>query len=264
MQIYLPLLLIKILTVPQSREVEMSKLNRFEWLKAVLQCSDLTSSTKAVASALAIQFANDETGKLNPSQETLVEYLGMSLATIKRCIRQLVELGWLLRTEGRGAGNYTEYDLRAPGKIIPFRRKKKGSAASFQGDKKGSPVAQKAVTGELSYIKDKQSTEQNTALEPDRPDGRPSCSARGDTPRPVFVPRSSFGCRQWEAFTERMFGSWIDRVFPISSEGGAPGYWLPDKFPPTNKAEWPALQKCLRAQGWTVFKQSEREHCYAV
>ncbi len=105
----------------------MSKLNRFEWLKAVMQCSEVNSSTKVVASALAVQFANDKTGDLNPSQETLVEYLGnLSLATIKRCIRQLVELGWLFRTEGRGAGNNTEYDLRAPCKIIPFRRKKKG------------------------------------------------------------------------------------------------------------------------------------------
>ena len=242
----------------------MSKLNRFEWLKAVLQCSDLTSSAKAVASALAVQFANDETGELNPSQETLVEYLRMSLATIKRCIRQLAELGWLLRTEGRGAGNYTEYDLRAPGKIIPFRRKKKGSPASFQDDKKGSPVAQKAVTGELSYIKDEQSTEQNAALEADLPDDVPSGSTRGEVLRPVFVPRSSFGCRQWEASTERMFGRWIDRVFPISSESGAPGYWLPDRFPPTSKAKWPALRECLRAQGWTVFEQSEREHGHAV
>ncbi|QFT74915.1 helix-turn-helix domain-containing protein [Ruegeria sp. THAF33] len=104
----------------------MPKLNRFEWLKAVLQCADLNSSTKAVASALSAQFANDKTGQLNPSLNTLVEFLaGMSLATIKRCLRQLVEFGWLNRTEGRGAGNCTEYDLRAPSKIIPFRPQKR-------------------------------------------------------------------------------------------------------------------------------------------
>ncbi|MGR3761097.1 helix-turn-helix domain-containing protein [Roseobacteraceae bacterium NS-SX3] len=242
----------------------MPKLNRFEWLKAVLQSRELTSSAKAVASALAVQFANNETGELNPSQETLVEYLGMSLATIKRCIRQLVELGWLLRTEGRGAGNYTEYGLRAPCKIIPFRRKKKGSSASLQNDKKRSSVTQKAFTGELSYMKEEQSTKQSAALEADRLEDGPSDPVRGYEPREVFVPRSSFGCRQWEAFSERMFGSWIERVFPVSSENGTPGYWLPDKFPPTNKAEWPALRDCLNAQGWTVFEQLERGHRHAV
>ena len=91
----------------------MPKLNRFEWLKAVLQCADLNSSTKVVASALSVQFANDQTGQLNPSLKTLDEFLaGMFLAIMKRCLRQLVEFGWLFRTEGRGAGNSTEYDLR--------------------------------------------------------------------------------------------------------------------------------------------------------
>ncbi|MBT8153799.1 helix-turn-helix domain-containing protein [Epibacterium ulvae] len=109
----------------------MPKLNRFEWLKAVLQCADLNSSTKAVASALSVQFTNDKTGQLNPSLNTLGEFLaGMSLATIKRCLKQLIECGRLFRTEGRGAGNHTEYALLTRCKIIPFRRKK-GTPVSF-------------------------------------------------------------------------------------------------------------------------------------
>lgn len=74
----------------------------------------------------------------------------MSLATIKRCLKQLVEFGWLFRSEGRGAGNHTEYDLRAPCKIIPFRQKKKGARVRFSDDKKGSPVTAKKLTRELS------------------------------------------------------------------------------------------------------------------
>ncbi|WP_027256870.1 helix-turn-helix domain-containing protein [Leisingera aquimarina] len=149
----------------------MPKLNRFEWLKAVLQCADLNSSTKAVASALSVQFANDKTGQLNPSLKTLDEFLaGMSLATIKRCLRQLVEFGWLLRTEGRGAGNNTEYDFRAPCNITPFRPKKKGAPATLSTPQKSTPVTEKRLTGELSYIKDQQSKEQNPAAEPDLPD----------------------------------------------------------------------------------------------
>lgn len=242
----------------------MPKLNRFEWLKAVLQCSDLTSSAKAVASALAVQFTNDDTGELNPSQETLVEYLGMSLATIKRCIRQLVQRGWLLRTEGRGAGNFTEYDLLAPCRIIPFRRTRKGSPASLQDGKKGSSVTQKPVKGELSYIKKKQSTEQNPALAPARPDEEPSGSARGGTPHAVFVPRNSFGRCRWAVFTEQMFKSRIEHIFPVCSEGGVSGHWLPDRLPPVDKTEWPTLREALITQGWTVSEQSERGHRHAV
>lgn len=100
----------------------------------------------------------------------LVVSLCMSLATIKRCLRQLVEFGWLLRTEGRGAGNNTEYDFRAPCNITPFRPKKKGAPATLSTPQKSTPVTEKRLTGELSYIKDQQSKEQNPAAEPDLPD----------------------------------------------------------------------------------------------
>ena len=46
-------------------------INRFEWLKAVMQAEVLTPTAKNVATALAVQFANAETGQINPSQETL-------------------------------------------------------------------------------------------------------------------------------------------------------------------------------------------------
>ncbi len=243
----------------------MPKLNRFEWLKAVLQRADLNSSTKAVAAALSVQFANDETGQLNPSLKTLDEFLaGMSLATIKRCLRQLVELGWLFRTEGRGAGNCTEYDLRAPCKIIPFRQKKKGAPVSLSNGEKGSPVTEKRLTGELSYIKDKQSKEQNPSLEPNLPDSRPSGSALGTLPQAVFVPRMAYGCRVWETFSETMLGSRIERLFPLVYENGQPGFWLPGRFPPTGKARWQELRDEMVSDGWLIPEYSERGYRCAV
>ncbi|MDO6726255.1 hypothetical protein Q4544_04840 [Cognatishimia sp. 1_MG-2023] len=242
----------------------MPKLNRFEWLKAVLQCADLNSSTKAVASALSVQFANDKTGQLNPSLNILDEFLaGMSLATIKRCLRQLVEFGWLFRTEGRGAGNNTEYDLRAPRKINPFRTRKKGATASFSDAEKGSPMIEKRLTGDLSYIKEKQSKEQKAALELDLQERGPSNSACGSGSGAVFVSRQSFGCRQWEMFTDRMFDTWIERTFPEVCKNGERGYWLPDRFPPTNKSDWPAWRSWLIAESWTLFAPSEPEQRHA-
>jgi len=45
-------------------------LNRFQWLKVVLQSGAVSMTAKAIASALAVQYANDLTGKINPSALT--------------------------------------------------------------------------------------------------------------------------------------------------------------------------------------------------
>ncbi|MCG7493059.1 helix-turn-helix domain-containing protein [Thalassobius sp. Cn5-15] len=231
----------------------------------MLQRADLNSSTKAVAAALSVQFANHETGQLNPSLKTLDEFLaGMSLATIKRCLRQLVELGWLFRTEGRGAGNCTEYDLRAPCKIIPFRQKKKGASVSFSNGEKGSSATEKRLTGELSHIKDKQSKEQNPSLEPNLPDGRLSGSALGLVPQAVFVSRLTYGCRIWETFSEEILGSRIERLFPLVHENGQPGFWLPGRFPPTDTARWREFRDEMVSDGWLISEYSERGYRCAV
>ncbi|WP_139163163.1 hypothetical protein [Epibacterium ulvae] len=135
---------------------------------------------------------------------------------------------------------------------------------SFSEGRKGSSAVGKGRMGELSYIEIEQSKEQNPALEPDLPDGGPSGSARGGGAPTVFVSRQSFGCRQWEQFTERMFGAWIDRVLPESIENGERGYWLPAKFPPTNKHDWPEWRSWLINSGWTLFAPSNQEFCHAV
>lgn len=227
----------------------MPKLNRFEWLKAVMQCSEVNSSTKVVASALAVQFANDKTGDLNPSQETLVEYLGnLSLATIKRCIRQLVELGWLFRTEGRGAGNFTKYDLRAPCKIIPFRQEKKGSPASLCDDEKGSLVTHKAVTSELSYIEQEQSHEQKAEVEPDSSDERQSDPPQQSSEQLIFVPRGICFVRDWDEQLECAGMQTLERSLPLSPHKQHLGFWLPAHTPaPMGSAEWQSQLRFVRA-----------------
>lgn len=135
--------------------------------------------------------ANDETGKICPAQTTLAEYLNLSVATIKRGIRELVALGWLDRTEGRGAGDFTRDQLKSPCKIIPFRRRKKGSQPSLQAQEKGSPVTEKGIMAEPSYKE--QSFEQKSAGGADRRDGKPSAPPRGPASpeRLVFVPGGS-------------------------------------------------------------------------
>lgn len=149
-------------------------LNRFEWLKA-LNRSGLLPRAKVVASALAIEFCNDETGRLDPSLTTLADATGKTVDTVKRAIRDLVEGGWLARTEGRGRGNKTEYTLLSPGKIIAISNPKKGAQVHhIKGGtgapltkEKGAQVHGKGGTGALSYNKDKQTMNKYSA-NPDR------------------------------------------------------------------------------------------------
>ncbi|WP_371171476.1 helix-turn-helix domain-containing protein [Aliiroseovarius sp. 2305UL8-7] len=204
----------------------MSRLNRFEWQKAVLQVRNLNSTAKLVASALSVQFANDETGQLSPGLATLMEFLGLPLSTLKRAIRQLIDAGWLSRSEGRGAGNYTYYKLLAPCKIVPFRPKKKGSKASLSAKEKGSQVAQKVSTHELSYKE--QSKEQKARLSPspDLPhEGQPGEALR-------FVPGGGgYFEREWDDALRSYGLSSLHRALPQIINDGQKGYLLPDRCP---------------------------------
>lgn len=146
-------------------------LNRFEWLKAAMQSEDLNPAAKNVATALALQFANDETGQINPSVSTLASYLKTSKDTVKRAVRALVEGGWIARTEGRGAGNKTLYTLCSPGKIIAISSMKtraethpqKGCKSAPSIKQKGANLHGKGCKSAPSYNKDKQSFEQKGA-----------------------------------------------------------------------------------------------------
>lgn len=138
-------------------------LNRFEWLKAVNRADLLPRCTK-VAAALAVEFYNDGTGRLDPGLNKLAEATGQTVDTVKRAIRDLTEGGWLARTEGRGRGNKTAYTLLSPGKVVDLASAKKGAAVHRNKGgteapltkEKGAPVQAKGRTGAPSYNKDQQ------------------------------------------------------------------------------------------------------------
>lgn len=146
-----------------------AEINRFEWVKAVMQSDLLNSGAKLVASAMAVQFANDATGQLNPSIRTLADYLKLSTDTVKRAVKALVKAGWLNRSEGRGRGNKTAYQLTAPDKIIALYHlqkgakspQNKGGGAALLTDEKGANLREKGGRAAPSYIE--QSIEQKGA-----------------------------------------------------------------------------------------------------
>lgn len=138
-------------------------LNRFDWAKAVAK-SELLPRAKLVAWSLAIDFCNEESGRLDPSLTTISEATGLTLDTVKRAIRDLTEGEWLGRTEGRGRGNKTAYTLLSPGKVIAISNTK--DAARMHSTKectgapltkqKGAQVHGKGGTGALSHNRAKQ------------------------------------------------------------------------------------------------------------
>lgn len=64
--------------------MSVQTLNRDEWLKAVTQAECVNDAAARVATALVTQFANNETGQLNPSVKTPARYLKKSPDTLKR------------------------------------------------------------------------------------------------------------------------------------------------------------------------------------
>ncbi|WP_172332397.1 hypothetical protein [Mangrovicoccus sp. HB161399] len=203
-----------------------ASVNRFEWLKAATR-SELPTLSKVVATALAVQFADDRTGKLCPAVTTIAEFVGSSLSAVKRALKALVEGGWLGRTEGRGRGNLTRYTLLVPGKVVPFRSSKsrrreadgKGSASELStseaGSEMGPELIEKEVKSGPSHIEQYQ--EQKTR--PLAPRHKPRTPRERPVPhQAVLVPRGSE--------LERGWGTWLAkngcRAFTTSRRSTAP------------------------------------------
>lgn len=217
-------------------------INRFEWLKAVNR-ADLLPRAKMVASALAVEFCNHETGQLNPSVSALSAATNSTADTVKRALKDLDEAGWLGRSSGRGRGKHSQYQLCSPGQIISITTAKKGAPMHQNkggtdaplSQQKGAHMREKGGTDAPSYIE--QTNKQTQAL--------------------VAKHRKTrFGSNAWDGLTmipekDRdslyAWGRWLkDRGFPAlrslpivlaSSNGGADIFALPTKRPPENERD---------------------------
>lgn len=217
-----------------------NSINRFEWLKAVNR-AELLPRAKMVASALAVEFCNHETGQLNPSISALSAATNSTTDTVKRALKDLDEAGWLARSSGRGRGKQSRYELCSPGQIIPITTAKKGApmrqnkggthAPSIQ--QKGAPMREKGGTHAPSYIE--QTNKQTQALMAKH------CKKR-------------FGSNAWEGLTmiaekDRAnlyaWAEWLkDRGFPAlrslpiviaNPNGSGDTFVLPTRRPPENE-----------------------------
>ncbi|UWR22636.1 helix-turn-helix domain-containing protein [Sulfitobacter sp. S190] len=216
-------------------------LNRFEWAKAVLQVEGLSGAAKTIAAALAIQFANAETGQINPSQETLADYLKLHRDTIKRAMRELRNAGWLMAIGDGGRGKAPRLRLLTPRKIIAFRAKQGGVNHPAQAEKRGEDLQQKGGEIAPSHYKEEQSLEQRRRQIPTkRPSALdPHMETRFEgnaTEGPRAIPKD-----KWDALND--WGEWLSNqglpklielpLVQIAEKTGAIYFWLPSIKPPT-------------------------------
>ena len=179
----------------------------------------------------------------------MVEYLGVSLSTLKRGIKDLIDAGWLSVTEGRGAGNRTNYTFLAPCKIVPLRASKKGSKASLSAQEKGSQVARKGFTRGLSFKEQSKEQKARPSPSPDLPDeGQPGEALR-------FVPGGGgYFEREWDDALRAYGLPSLHRALPQVVHEGRKGYVLPDLCPARRESS-------LRDQQIKFVQQLMTAHC---
>lgn len=226
-------------------------MNRYDWLRAVLKQADLSARAKALASALAVSFANDESGQINPGLDTLAQSLGVSVDTIRRGVAELEAGGWLARTVHHGRGKQTCFTLLSPGAVVALRPVKSSaqpSRATTPQPAKAKPKRSQAR--KVSAVQDARGKGRNPAPKRSQPckrhykegtgleqEGRKRPTARPDTPpaaRPSphlhrLVEAGTPQAEAWESWLRSEGLPPLDRLSGCIVPGG---FDLPWSWPP--------------------------------
>lgn len=227
-------------------------MNRFEWLKAVMRQADLTPRAKNLATVLAVQFANETTGQINPGLDTLAEYLGTSVDTVRRAITDLSQAGWLARTVPHGRGHLSSFTLLTPGKVVALHSvrpavqrpatgtttaDKRSQPCNLSREIKGSNPAAKRSQTCNPHIRKEQTYEQK---------GR----ARRPSPHlHALIKAGSDPARAWDDWLhERGWPSLIDLAALQCDEGG---FDLPMRWPPTRN-DTTATMIAVKIAEWAI------------
>lgn len=208
-------------------------MNRFEWLKAVMRQADLTPRAKNLATVLAVQFANETTGQINPGLDTLAEYLGTSVDTVRRAIADLSQAGWLDRTVPHGRGHLSSFTLLTPGKVVALHSVR--------------PAAQRHATGTTTADKRLQPCNVLSGIKGSNPAPKRSqtCNAhirkeqtleqKGRAPRPsphlhALIEADSDQAQAWDAWLHERGWPSLSELTALHCEGG---FDLPWRWPVT-------------------------------
>lgn len=228
-----------------------ASINRFEWLKAVLQAEGLTPTAKTVASALAVKFFNEESGQMNPTQETLADFLKVHKDTVKRVLRELRNAGWLLVTGNGGRRRAPQFRFLSPGKIVPFRDVKRGDKSSPEPEKRGDDLCEKGGANPPPVF---HGTNHRTkgAEKSERPAPHLRRCIKPDTP-PALA---------WDGWLVARGFPPLAKMGIRSSDAGGVGWDVPFTLPP--KPDDPIeLRIAEKWAGWATDQAEKREWAYA-
>ncbi|WP_444453680.1 helix-turn-helix domain-containing protein [Rhodobacter capsulatus] len=87
---------------------------RWDWMRQVRRCADLSPMARLVAQSLAQGFSNAETGECRPGAQALAEDCATSVKTIERVLRELELAGWVERLGGNAPGIRAAIRFRFP------------------------------------------------------------------------------------------------------------------------------------------------------
>lgn len=86
---------------------------RWDWKRAVRRDSRLSKTAKLLAVTLVDDFANNDSGRCNPTVSTLCEATGDPERTVQKALTDLQACGWIHRKKGRGRGRSSETTFTA-------------------------------------------------------------------------------------------------------------------------------------------------------
>ncbi|WP_157001527.1 helix-turn-helix domain-containing protein [Paracoccus sp. S4493] len=86
---------------------------RWAWKRAVRRDARLSKTAKLLAVTLVDDFANNDSGRCNPTVSTLCEATGDPERTVQKALTDLQACGWIHRKKGRGRGRSSETTFTA-------------------------------------------------------------------------------------------------------------------------------------------------------
>ena len=256
--------------------------NRWAWKRAVLADRRLADRAKLLATVLVDTFANCETGRCNPCNDTLAETLGKDVRSIRRAVAELRAAGWIDTRTGRGRGARIAFvfltgdgtvpiaDPRKVAEMAAYRseppRERRTDVSSYQTEKRTpepaerrTPASGKADTTVrvLHRTKEKPNTRAHARpAEAHHPEARRPANAR-PVPFSRVVHRGASAEADWNRWLADRRLPDLSQIGLRASDPEGPGWDMPWKFPPpANDPD--RTEKAERFAWWLVNIANDR------
>ena len=259
--------------------------NRWAWKRAVLADRRLADRAKLLATVLVDTFAHCETGRCNPSNETLAETLGKDVRSIRRAVAELRAAGWIDTRTGRGRGARIAFifltgdgsvpiaDPRKVTEMATYRteqaRDKRTEVSTYPAESRTPETAEnpekrttasgKADTSVRVLHRTKEKPNTRAHARPTEPDLFDEQKPAGHRPVPFsrVVHRGTSAEADWNGWLADRKLPDLSQIGLRTSDREGAGFDMPWKFPPP--AHDPdRTEQAERFAFWLVNQRNER------